>query len=89
MVDMIHLHQYVPTVQFTEEDISTGEKIVHKARIHPILGGDQLTAARSAIKAKVNAETPSKDLKVSFQWLKTAGAAEPIRQVRRLPDQSK
>ena len=64
---MTHLHQYVPTVTFTQEKlISTGEKVVEENAIfHSILvGGDQLTAARSrsAIKAKVNSETPCKRL---------------------------
>ena len=68
MVDIVSLlHQYVPTFTFTEELlISTGEKVVEEhAVFHSILmGGDQLTAARtrSAIKAKVNSESPSKRL---------------------------
>lgn len=68
MVDILtHTHQYVPSMSYKEmKNISTGENVViEKERMHPILvGGDQMTAARtrSAKKAKVNAETPSKRL---------------------------
>ncbi len=65
MVDiMTHIHQYVPSVSYTEEKIVSGEKVmVTKERMHRLLiGGDQMTAARarSAIKSKINGETPSK-----------------------------
>ena len=68
MVDiMTHLHQYIPAVtSLQQRSISTGTTCTEeKARIHHILvGGDQLTAARarSAIKGKVNSQTPSKRL---------------------------
>ncbi len=61
---MTHIHQYVPSVSYTEEKIVSGEKVmVTKERMHRLLiGGDQMTAARarSAIKSKINGETPSK-----------------------------
>ena len=68
MVDiMTHLHQYVPTLSSSHDRIiSTGETVKEeRAAIHSILiGGDQLTVARTrgAIKAKVNSQTPSKRL---------------------------
>lgn len=68
MVDiMTHLHQFVPSVSSTEEEVvSNGERVqVVKEKMHKLLvGGDQMTAtrAKSAIKAKMNAETPSKRL---------------------------
>ena len=64
---LTQLHQYIPqSTYFEEKEISNGtvEKI-EKANMHQILlGGDQLTAARSrsAIKAKGNSQTPAKQL---------------------------
>lgn len=68
MVDILtHLHQYVPTVNYSQKKtISTGETALEeRATFHKILvGGDQLTVARArtAIKVKVNSETPTKKL---------------------------
>lgn len=65
---MSHLHQYVLTLSSIHEHTvsSTGETVQKEsATFHPILvGGDQLTVARSrgAIKAKVNIHTSSKRL---------------------------
>lgn len=66
MVDiMAHLHQYVPSVNRSEEKMISPDEAFsqEKAKFHQILvGGDQLTVARarSAIKVKVNSFTPSK-----------------------------
>ena len=68
MIDILtHLHQYVPAVSSTYERlISTGVKVTtEKTAFHRILvGGDQLTAARakSALKLKLNSQTPLKKL---------------------------
>ena len=68
MVDIIgHLHQYVPSMTFNEQrHISTGEIVSEEcARLHPILiGGDQVTVvrARSAIKIKLNSQSPCRRL---------------------------
>ena len=66
MVEIVHhLHQYVPAVEYEDKVTihSTGEVVtVQKANFSSVLlGGDQLTAAqvRSAIKAKVNEDTPA------------------------------
>ena len=63
-----HLHQYVPYVTYSEtKSMSSGEKEeLVKAKFHRVLvGGNQLTAARARhlIKAKVNSQTPIKQLK--------------------------
>lgn len=65
---LTHLHQYVPCVTYSETKcVSSGEKeVIVKAKFHCVLvGGDQLTAARArhSIKAKVNSQTPVKQLK--------------------------
>ena len=64
---LTHLHQYVPCITYTEsKTYSNGEtETIEKAKIHSILlGGDQLTAARArhSIKAKLNSQTPEKQL---------------------------
>lgn len=62
------LHQYVPTVEFTEElSVPSLQQTVQvpRASFHPIIiGGDQLTAARgrAAQKAKLHADSPVKRL---------------------------
>ena len=68
MIEILtQLHKYIPQSTYcVKRAISTGavEKI-EKAKMRQILlGGDQLTAARarSAIKGKMNAETPEKSL---------------------------
>ena len=65
MVDiMSHLHQYVPTVKYTEDiTIPGGEESVQipKALFHKILfGGDQLTVARArgAQRIRMNSMSP-------------------------------
>lgn len=65
MVDiMSHLHQYVPTVEYTDNTFipSTGETVqVPCAAFQKILfGGDQVTAvrARGAQKVRVNSVSP-------------------------------
>ena len=65
MVDiMSHLHQYVPTVKYTEDiTIPGGEEGVQipKALFHKILfGGDQLTVARArgAQRIRMNSMSP-------------------------------
>lgn len=68
MVEILtHLHQYIPQSTFYEDrQLSDGTlERVEKANMRQILlGGDQLTAARarSAIKAKMNSQTPAKQL---------------------------
>lgn len=68
MIEILtQLHQYVPQYTYHEErEISNGtvEKIVKANMRQILLGGDQLTAARSrsSIKAKMNSQTPSKQL---------------------------
>ena len=66
MVDiMTHMHQYVPIIQSLEEVYvpSLDERVeFYKARSFPIIvAGDQLTSARarSAKKAKCNADSPT------------------------------
>ena len=65
---MSTLHQYVPSVQYTEDYFisSIGQTTqVPKASLHPIIiGGDQLTAARGrgAKKAKLHADSPTSRL---------------------------
>lgn len=77
MLDILtHLHQYVPAVSNTcEQLISTGVKVAtEKTAFYRILvGGDQLTAARarSALKLKLNSQTPLKKLEgipVAEDW---------------------
>lgn len=64
MVDIIsHLHQYVPVVEYTQQVIvPTGETAeVQQASFHTVLlGGDQLTAARTrgAKKSRANSVSP-------------------------------
>lgn len=65
MVDiMSHLHQYVPTVEYTEESSipgSDGHVEIPQAIFHRILfGGDQLTAARArgAQRIRMNSVSP-------------------------------
>ena len=60
-----HLHQYVPAIEYEEEEVipSNGQVVkMCKAIFNQVLlGGDQLTAARAreARKAKVSSDIPS------------------------------
>ena len=63
---LIHIADYIPTIVASKETvISTGEKVaVDKSKMHYILVGDQMTAARAkaAIEAKGNGQTSFKRL---------------------------
>ena len=59
------LHQYVPTIKFTEElSVPAYNRQSRFLGLHFIIGGDQLTAARerAAQKAKLHADSPVKRL---------------------------
>ena len=62
---LTYLHQYVPCITYTESKgyiQQWGNKSIERAKIHSILfGRDQLTA-RHSIKAKINSQTPAKQL---------------------------
>ena len=67
MVDILaHLHQYVPALTLMQKtQVKNDETPEEHTIFHPILvGGDQLTVARSrsAIKVKSNSETPLRKL---------------------------
>ena len=64
---LTQLHKYIPQSTYcVERAVSTGvvEKIEKANMRQTLLGGDQLTAARarSAIRGKMNAQTPEKVL---------------------------
>ena len=74
MVDiMSHLHQYVPTVEYTEKisvTDSDGYVEIPQAIFHRILfGGDQLTAARArgAERIRMNSVSPQARLEGLIQ----------------------
>ena len=62
---MSHLHQYVPTVDSSEDMASSEYKSSESVKYHKILfGGDQLTAARarSSKMHMANGQTPDERL---------------------------
>jgi len=68
MVDILtHLHQYVPQVPYAQQKITSNGEVVHTnhSQMHKILmGGDQMTAARTraALNSRANSEIPSNKL---------------------------
>ena len=87
---LTHLHQYVPSVEYEEEESvpGTNESVtVQKAKMHKVmLGGDQLSKVRavSAIRVKSNGETPSTRLEGFLPTVEDWHAKQCLFEVRYL-----